>query len=64
MSSTETEGENGHDYSFDKSPSNSSSSSMEDYMRRLFTACDTDNDGYLDRYVTCLQLVKLIHDKM
>ncbi len=33
------------------SPSNSSSSSlsMDDYLRRLFSACDTDNDGYLDR---------------
>ena len=23
----------------------------ESFLRKLFKACDTDNDGYLDRYV-------------
>ena len=33
------------------SPSDSIASelSMDDFLRRLFAACDTDNDGYLDR---------------
>lgn len=36
--------------------SKASSVSMDDYLRRLFTACDTDNDGYLDRFVPLVLL--------
>ena len=41
--------------------SESSTSEEEERLRRLFTACDRDGDGFIDRYKSlCINVVPLL----